>query len=142
MSGSTVRSDGNINRQARIRSRTARKWLNRLGYKWNEVQKEVFFDGHEQKDVVEYRETFLDEMKLLLPYFVEFSDDGSILPKTYSEDCALGGPSWRPIIMITYDKNTFSANDDQQKLWTLDGHGIIRPKGGRKEIMVSDFFLP
>ena len=66
LSGSTVRSDGNIDRRAGIRSRTARKWLNRLGYKWKEVQKGVFFDGHEREDVVEYRETFLNDVPKVL----------------------------------------------------------------------------
>lgn len=102
----------------------------------------MFSDGHEREDVVEYRETFLDEMKSLLPYFVEFSDDGSMLPKTYPEDCAIAGPDRRPIIMITHDESTFSAIDGRRKVWTLDGHGILRPKGKGKGIMVSDFLLP
>ncbi len=44
--------------------------------------------------------------------------------------------------MITYNESTFSANDDRRKVWTLDGHGILRPKRKRKGIMVSDFLLP
>lgn len=119
VSGSTVRSDGNIDRQAGIRSRTTRKWLNRLGYKWKEVQKGVFVYGHERKDVVEYREiflNFLNEMKSILSYFVEFSDNRSMLPKKYPENCAVGGPDQRPIIMITYYESTFSANDGRQKV--------------------------
>ena len=89
--GSIIRSDGYIDRRAGICSRTARKWLNRLGYKWKKVQKSVFFDGHEREDVVEYRKTFSSEMESLLPCFVEFSDDESILPKVYPDDCAVGG---------------------------------------------------
>ena len=27
-------------------------------------------------------------------------------------------------------------------MWTLDGHGILRPKGKGRGIMVSDFLLP
>lgn len=46
LSSSTIQSDGSIDNRAGIRSRTARKWLNRLGYKWKKVQKGVFFDGH------------------------------------------------------------------------------------------------
>ena len=38
-----MRADGTTERCMGIRSRTARKWLNRLGYKWKDVQKEVFF---------------------------------------------------------------------------------------------------
>ena len=73
--------------------------------------KRSIFAGHEQEDVIEYREIFLDEIKSLLPYFVEFPDDGSMLPKTYPEDCAVGGPDWKPIIMITNDESIFFAND-------------------------------
>ena len=52
LSGSTIRSAGSIDKRAGICSRTTYKWLNRLGYKWEEVKKGVFFDGHEREDVV------------------------------------------------------------------------------------------
>ena len=48
-------------------------------------RKGFFFDGHKREDVVEYREKFLDEMKVLSSYFVEFDKDGSIVPKEYLE---------------------------------------------------------
>ena len=123
--GSTIQADGTVDCQAGIRSRTARKWFNRLGYKWKEVQKGVFFDGHEREDVVDYRELFLDNMKALLPYLVEFKEDGFILPKEYSKDCAMGKSDQKPIILITHDKNTFLANDDCHKVWTMKGHGTL-----------------
>ena len=116
LSGSTIRSDGSIDKRAGIRLRTARKWLNRLVYKWKKVQKGVFFDGHEREDVVEYRETFLSKMKSLLPYFVEFSDNGSILPKAYPDNCVVGESDQRSIIMITQYKSTFFANNGRQKV--------------------------
>ena len=50
-------------------------------------------------------------MKSLLPYFVEFEEDGKILPKEYLSDCAVGEPDRRLIIMITHDKSTFFVND-------------------------------
>ncbi len=81
-------------------------------------------------------------MKSLLPYFVEFFDDRSILPKIYPDDCAVKRSDQRHIIMITYDKSIFSANDGCRKVWTWDGHGILWPKEKRKGIMMSDFFLP
>lgn len=113
-----------------------------MGYKWKEVQKGVFIDGHEREDVVEHRETFLEEMRLLLPYLVEFSEDDSILEKDYLDDCAVGGPDRRPIIMITHDESTFSANDGRQEVWTFNEQGVLRPKGKGKGTMVSDFLLP
>lgn len=81
-------------------------------------------------------------MKALLSYFVEFSKDRSILPKEYPQDCAVGRPNRKPIIIITHDESTFSANDGRRKEWTLNGHGILRPKGRSKRIMISDFLLP
>ena len=59
---------------------------------WKEIQKGVFFDGHKRKDVIEYRETFLNEIKSLLSYFVEFLEDATMVPKKYPDDFAVGGP--------------------------------------------------
>lgn len=42
---------------------------------------------------------------------MEFSKDGSILVKSYSDNCIVKKLDQRLIIMITYDKNIFSAND-------------------------------
>lgn len=70
--------------------------------------------------MVKYRETFLDEMKSFLPYFVEFSEDSSMLPKKYPDNCAVGGSDKRPKIMITNDESTFSANNRRQKVWTFN----------------------
>ncbi len=102
----------------------------------------MVFDGHEREDVIEYRETFLNEIKSLLPYFVEFFEDGTMVPKEYPDDCKVAGPDQRPIIMITHVERTFFANNGRKKAWTLNGQGILRPKGKIKEIMVSDFLLP
>lgn len=71
----------------------------------------MFFDGHKRKDVVKYKKIFFNEIKSLLPHFVKFSDEKFILPKLYPDNCVVGGPHWKSIIMITYDKSIFSAND-------------------------------
>ena len=81
-------------------------------------------------------------MKSLLPYVVEFKEDGTVLPKQYPDDCAVGGPNRQSIIMITHDKSAFSVNDSRQKIWTLENHRIFRPKEKSRGIMVSDFLLP
>ena len=125
-----------------IRSRTARRWLKRLGYNWQDVKKGVFLDGHERDDVVQYRQKFLEEMKGLLPYFVEFAEDGSMQDKIYPAGCTVGGPGRRPIVMITHDESIFSANDGKHQAWIKDGDAFLRPKGKGKGIMVSDFLLP
>lgn len=66
--------------------------------------------------MVKYKETFLDKMKALLSYFMEFSKDRSILPKNYLENCAVSGLNKRPIIMIIHNEITFLTNNRQQKV--------------------------
>lgn len=91
------------------------------------IAKVVFFDDHKRKDVVEYRRIFLEEMKVLSSYFVEFNEDESILPKEYSEDCNVSELNQRTIIITIHDKKPFFANDRREKVWTLKGHGIFHP---------------
>lgn len=84
-----IRDNENINWQSGIDLRIAWKWLNHLGYKLKKVQKDIFFDRHEYKDLVEYKKSFLDKIKLLFLYLVEFSKDEFILPKEYPNNCAV-----------------------------------------------------
>ena len=75
----------------------------------------MFVDGHERPDVVEDRERFLKTMEELKPYMVDFNEDGTMKDKEYPLDCAVGGGIRRPIIVITHDECTFSANDSIRK---------------------------
>lgn len=125
-----------------IRPRTARLWLNRLGYRYTDIKKGVFLDGHERPDVVQDRHYFLTELEKLSPYLVEFREDGSMVSKQYPADCAVNGPNRRPCILITHDESTFSANNGRHQAWLKDRHTFLRPKSRGKGIMISDFLLP
>ncbi len=54
-------------------------------------------------------------MEELKPYMIEFDEDGTMKAKDYPSNCVIGGEEWRPIIVITYDECTFSANDGVRK---------------------------
>jgi len=57
-----IRNENSIVKRS-ISERTARNWLNRLGFEWKDVRKGVYVDGHEREEVVHYRqEVFLPEM--------------------------------------------------------------------------------
>ena len=71
-----------------------------------------------------------------------FDSSGTILDKSYPEDCEVGGSQRRPIILITHDESTFSANDANKQAWLKDSDTFLRPKGKGQRIMVSDFLLP
>lgn len=125
-----------------IRSRTARTWLNKLGFEYKEVRKGVFVNGHERPDVVQDRRVFLQRMNELRPYIVEFEEDGRMKDKTYPSDCAVSGANCQPVIMITHDECTFSANDGIRRAWTRKGDTFLRPKRRGQGIMTSEFILP
>jgi len=46
-----------------IGEKCSRRWLHKLGYSMTEVKKGVYVDGHERKDVIEYRTEFLKTVK-------------------------------------------------------------------------------
>ena len=106
------------------------------------MRKDVFIDGHERSDVVEDRKNFLKKMEELKPYMIEFEEDGTIKAKTYPSDCVVGGPNRRPIVVITHDECTFSANDGIRKAWIRKRDTFSRPKGRGQGIMTSEFILP
>lgn len=125
-----------------IRSRTAQRWLRKLGYEYKNVRKNVFIDGHERSDVIEDRNNFLKKMEELKPYMIEFEEDGAMKAKTYPSDCEVGGPGRRPIVVITHDECTFSANDGIRKAWIQKGDTFLLPKGQGQGIITSEFILP
>lgn len=102
-----------------IKSRTARRWLNCLGYSFRDIKKDVFVDGHGRPDVIEDRAKFLKSIAELEPYLVEFEENGTIETKAYPKDCQVGGDDRRRVICITHDECTFSANDGKTKLWQM-----------------------
>lgn len=98
-----------------ICSQTLRTWLHKLRCVYKDIQKDVFVDRYEQSHVVENCINFLKKIEELKPYMVEFNKDGTIKPKAYPPDCAIKDENQQSIIIITYDKHTFSANNGIQK---------------------------
>lgn len=48
-----------------------------------------------------------------------------MLSQIYPDNYGVGGLNRQPIIMITYNENTLSTNNGQQKIWTLDRYKIL-----------------
>ena len=84
-----------------ICSRTARRWLGKLGYEYKNVCKDIFVDGHKRADIVEDCKNFLKKIEEWKLYMVEFYENGAMKPKTYPPDCVIGGENRRPFIVIT-----------------------------------------
>jgi hypothetical protein len=120
-----------------IRARTARRWLEKLGFSYENSKKDIYIYSHERQDVVDYLNN--DFLKLLEKYskrFLTFNEDGTWnLPLNIS-------PGDKPIVFITHDESTFNANDGKRQFWLKNGEQKLRPKGRGKGIMVSGFLTP
>ncbi len=106
------------------------------------MRKDIFIDGHKQSDIIEDCKNFLTKIEELKPYMVEFEEDNTIKSKAYPSDCAIGGNERWPIIVITYDKYTFSVNDGIWRSWTEKRDAFLQPKDRGQGIMTSKFLLP
>jgi len=117
-----------------ISEETCRKYMHIWGYKYDEKRKDVFYDGHERPDVVQYRKEWLKRMfnykQLMKDYNGEMLDE-IIEPQLQ--------PDEKEHVIITHDESHFYANEGQKKLWIQDGEDILRPKYQGRSIMVSDF---
>lgn len=114
---------------------TCRRWLLSNGFSCGAYTKSVYVDGHERKDVVEYRQKFLAEMEALQPLLVSVDKENPTGPNLMPR---LAGDA-RPHILVTHDECIFRAHDGKKAFWSEDGHPIILPKGPGRGLMVSDF---
>lgn len=85
--------------------------MNKLEYEYKNVYKNLFIDKHKHLDVIEDCVNYLKFMKDLNPYMVEFEENKIIKTKVYLNNYIVEDQKWRPIIVITYDKYTFFANN-------------------------------
>ena len=89
------------------------------------MKKDVFVDRHKQSDVEEDYKRFLNKMKDLKPYLIEFNKNGTMKDKTYSLDCIVRNENCQQIMIITHDECTFLANDNICKDWTKFGDTFL-----------------
>jgi len=108
-----------------ISSCSSRRWLQKPGFKWKEVRKEVYNDGHECDDVKKYwNEIFLPFLKELHPALMKWDQD--LCP--ISNQQLLSG-ELAPVVMVTQDECTFNANNGRHCIWIHEDHQPLRKKG-------------
>ncbi len=113
---------------------TAQRYLHVLGYRWQEVKKGQYVDGHERADVVWDRDkVFIPKIKVLRNRMQIFDKDGKPL---------MGfSPNGKHIVLWFHDESIFYAHDRRRKSW----HHIAEPakpyrKGEGASLMIADFF--
>ena len=126
-----------------ISQRTASTWQRSLGYKYREVRKGVYRDGHERPDVISYcQDIFLPKLKELEPRMVNWEEDSQGQLHIRYPDPELLGPIEKPLILITHDESTFDSNDGRHHLWGHNENTPLRKKSRGQGIMISDFLFP
>ncbi|CAG8784764.1 15844_t:CDS:2, partial [Acaulospora morrowiae] len=97
----------------------------------------IYYNGHEQSDVVIYRKEWLNRMFEYRKYMKSFNGkmlDIVIEPQLES--------SKKELVQVTYDECHFYANDDQRRIWIGKDEDILRPKDKGCSVMVSAFLCP
>jgi hypothetical protein len=113
---------------------TAHRWMKRLGYRWTTNPSGQYVDGHERKDVVDYRQkTFLPIWMSIEARTRKWTDD--------QKDELIGEqPANLRVVVWFHDESTFYANDRRKLRWVHKSETAVpRPKGEGASLMVSDF---
>jgi len=119
---------------AKISERTARRWMEDLGFSFQKVGKGKYVDGHEREDVVEQRRRFVKEMEELEKRMATF--EGEEIEVVVEPFLA---PGEKKLILVVHDESTFQAHDAKDKVWMEEGKVLLRKKGEGRSLMVSDF---
>ncbi|KAG1779490.1 hypothetical protein EV702DRAFT_1195449 [Suillus placidus] len=118
----------------RVSLSTARCWLRNEGFWFMAYKKGLYFDGHDQPDVVEYRQNvFLPAMKEhehhLVQYIVgDVEKESDIPPSNFVK-------TW--LVICAHDEMTTQANDGQSMSWVPDGEHKLRKKGAGRGLHQS-----
>lgn len=101
-----------INLDKSISTRTARRWLIKLGWRRTQLKKGVYMDGHERPDVVKYRqEVFLPAMAQYEKYMVQY-----LGPELTRVEPQLQ-PGERRIIVLMQDESCMHASEYKSSVW-------------------------
>jgi hypothetical protein len=87
---------------------TGQQWLHKMNWRYGKATKEMYIDGHEQDDVVEYCKGVLACMEEYSKQMTTYDRDGNILSHPTGINIAA---RIYPLIEITQDKSTFTMYD-------------------------------
>ena len=121
-----------------IHVRTARWWLHKLNWRYQQKKKGMYIDGHEHEHVVEYRKGFIKRWKEYEKCFVIYDNDGNVVSRPTGFPVPQG-VQFR-LILVTHDKFTFYENDHRKTLlMNKNTKAVAEKKGKGQSIMASEF---
>jgi len=93
---------------------TGQQWLHAMEWRYGKATKGMYINGHEHRDVVEYRKGFLACMTEYSKLMTTYNWDGNVLTHPTGIDLATG---ILPLVEITQDESTFMMYDWCQTKW-------------------------
>ncbi|KAJ7089009.1 hypothetical protein C8R44DRAFT_598557, partial [Mycena epipterygia] len=122
-----------------ISESTAVRWLKKMGFSLCRVQKGVYVDGHERKDVVESREKLIEHVWLkVLPFCYQYEGKPG---ETLTEIAPVLQDGEKIHYPIAHDECCVHANDQANFEWIRDGEQPLRQKSRGRLVHVSSFIL-
>lgn len=84
-------------------------WLGLMGWQYCEKLPGMYVNGHKRIDVVDYHtHDSLPQWNNLAQHMVKYDKNGDVAEMSTLQ------PGEKPIILLTHDKSTFYANDEQK----------------------------
>lgn len=128
--------------KATISTKTALRWLEKMGWSYGKLKHGMYLDGHERSDVVEYRQAFVERWMGYERRFHRWDHDGTELPRPIGFPVAGAIGRFR-LILVTHDESTFFQNDERNTGWShAASKSKPKAKGNGQSLMVSDFLTP
>ncbi|KNF00188.1 hypothetical protein PSTG_06598 [Puccinia striiformis f. sp. tritici PST-78] len=124
--------------QKPITVKTAKRWMHKLGFQPTLHKKTIYYDGHERKDVVEARKSFVITVADLQMFSKQY--DGKDCEVCLPVDPEVLGHN-KETVFIYHDKSTIHAKERPQLIWLLPGSSELRSKSDSRLIHISDFIL-
>ncbi|KAK9241586.1 hypothetical protein V1506DRAFT_550303 [Lipomyces tetrasporus] len=125
---------GSMNK-ATISLTTITRYLQLCGFSLKGHTKDIYYDGHERTDVIDYRKSWAATMMDYRTKMREYGGEDCsevIMPDLQDGD--------KEVVLVTHDECYFNSNDDVTITWTEKGESTIKKKGQGLGLMVSDFY--
>ena len=116
---------------------TAKRWMVKLEYRWVKNHKGQYVDGHERKDVVDYRKNvYLPKWYEMEPRMRCWNNEGIQEPLNLPSGVA-------PIVPWFHDESIYYANDRRLSQWVYkDASPTPYAKGEGSSLMTALYFSP
>ena len=117
---------------------TVRRWLHELGFSVKVHSKGIFYDGHDDAEVLAARDVYLDTMRGLRrrARFTWVNEKGE-----FFEHVPQLEPGEKEVVFVYHDEASAKTNDGERFYWGSAHEQVLKKKSDGANFMVSDFIV-